>query len=151
MVDITKEVCSEVYDIIQHMEINLCDKIPNSFINLIKKNIDGNYLIRIDYSKKIYEQNLQKGTRVILSLIYRDYLCSAEEKEKIIKKDNDELKKIQENLREKYNPDNIFINKSKIKKEEQTEEKSLTIVQEEKYYHKIFNIIKLLLRRTKKG
>ena len=117
MLHITKEAFSEVYDIIYNFEIN--NKIPKSFIELIDNNRDKQYKVNIDYTKSINDQELQKGTRVILALIYRDYLCSQEERENLIKQDKEILEKIEEEKREKYNYDNIFKNKEtpEIKKE----------------------------------
>ena len=106
MLNITGQVFSEVYDIIYNMKIY--NQIPKEFVQLIDDNRDKQYKVNIDYSKNINEQELQRGTRVILSLIYRDYLCSREEKQVLINKDKEEIKKYEEALREKYNPDNIF-------------------------------------------
>ena len=142
MVNINNQVYSEVYDIIHHMEKDLFDKIPKSFIQLIEQNIDKNFKVNIDYSKSINEQELQRGTRVILSLIYRDYLCSEEERKELIEKDREELKQAEEKLREKYNPDNLFKN---IKDEDSTpKENSKTemIVYKENIIQKLFRKIK---------
>ena len=65
---------SEVYDIVNHIEKDLYNKIPKNFIAMLEKNKDEKYVPQIDYSKSINEQKLLKDTRVILSLIYRDYI-----------------------------------------------------------------------------
>ena len=111
MKDIDKKVFSEVYDIIYHMDKGLYNKIPKQFLDFIKENKDNNYIVNIDYSKNINEQGLLQQTRVMLSLIYRDYLCSEQERIELIEKDKKELKRIEDEIREKYNPDNIFKNK----------------------------------------
>lgn len=77
----TKQAFSEVYDIINHMDNEIKEKIPNGFINLVKNNMDINYKIDIDYSQSIVNQNLLHETKILLSLIYRDYICD-EKKEK---------------------------------------------------------------------
>ena len=61
-------------------------------------------------------------------------------------------KKLEQEMREKYNPDDIFKKKKEVKQEyiEQNEEKSIAAIQEEKWYQKIFNIIKGLFKRNKK-
>lgn len=141
MLNITKQEFSEVYDIIFNME--LYNKIPKSFIELIDNNRDTSYKVNIDYSKSINEQELKKGTRVLLSLIYRDYLCSEEERQTLIKKDKEELKKAEEELRERYSPDNLFKNKSENKKE------NMQMVQIEKvsFWTKIINKIKIFFKK----
>ena len=69
-----KEALNEVLDIINHMDKSLYNKIPKSFIEMLKKNISKDYTVDIDYTKSINEQNISKEARAILSLIYRSYL-----------------------------------------------------------------------------
>lgn len=109
--NIDKKVFSEVYNIIFHMEKELYNKIPKQFIHFIKENKDDNYIVNIDYSKGINEQELLQQTRVMLSLIYRDYLCDEEERKELLENDEKELKRIEDEIRETYNPDDIFKNK----------------------------------------
>ena len=65
----------------------------------------------IDYSKNINEQNLLRDTRIILSLIYRDYICSEEKRQELIEKDRIEIKEYEEKQKEKYDVNNIFENR----------------------------------------
>ena len=126
---------SEAYDIILHMDKELVKKIPEKFIKFVEQNKAENYKTNIDYSKSINQQELQKGTRVILSIIYRDYLCSSEKKKELMKNDEDELKRIEQELREKYNPDNLFKKKEKI--EETTECVEIIEYKEENFLIKL--------------
>ncbi len=114
MVNTINQSFSEVYDIIMHFEKDLFNKIPKGFLKMIKQNRDLKYKVDIDYDKNINEQDLLQDTRAILSLIYRDYLCSPEEKIELIKKDKMELVREEEKRREKYNTDDIFKKKSII-------------------------------------
>jgi DNA helicase HerA-like ATPase len=120
--------------------MGLFNQIPKSFIELIDSNRDKQYKANIDYKKSINEQELQRGTRVILSLIYRDYLCSEEEKQTLIQKDKEELKKIEEELREKYNPDNLFKNRKNT--EEMEQNVALVEYKEPSFIRKILDSIK---------
>ena len=139
-----KRVYNEIYDIISHMESRLTNKIPKDFIKLIEQNRDENIKVNIDYSKSINEQELQRETRVVLSLIYRDYLCSEEERNALIEKDKKELESIEAELREKYNPDNLF-KKAKV---ENTEEKDVNTNKDMLIYKE--NIIQKIFRKLKK-
>lgn len=139
---ITGQSCSEVYDIIYKM--NLYNKIPKGFIELIKSNRDLQYKVNIDYSKNINEQYLQKGTRILLALIYRDFLCDRQKKEELLRKDKEELIKIERELREKYNSDDIFRKRNQNYKEENT---SMIVIQKEKWYQKIFDLIRCFFRK----
>ena len=99
---------SELYDIINHLEPELYKKIPKEFIEKIDENRDKKFNVNIDYSKSINDQELLKDTRIILSAIYRDYICSKEKRQELIKNDRIELAKLDKAKREKYNPDDLF-------------------------------------------
>ena len=49
----------------------------------------------------------------MLGIIYRDYLCSNEEHDELIKQEEQEIKQYEEELRQKYNPNDLFKNKQK--------------------------------------
>ena len=132
---------SEVYDIINHLETKLYNKIPISFIEIIKENRDNTYQPQIDYSISINEQKLLKETRIILSLIYRDYICSEEKREELKYKDMIEGKKQQEKDAREYNYDEIFKNR----KEDQTiNANNEIVVYKENIFTKILKKIKSL-------
>ena len=97
---------SEVYDIVQYFEPNLYNKIPQKIIDLIRNNKDDNYIPNIDYSKSINEQKLLKETKAILSVIYRDYICKEDLKNKLKAYD---YKKLEENK----NDYDVFLRKCK--------------------------------------
>ena len=57
---------------------------------------------------------------------------------------------MEQEMREKYNPDDIFKNRRKDNPEEQSYTGNTSmIVVEEKWYQKIFQIIKKLFKRTR--
>lgn len=135
---------SEVYEIILHMDKELVKKIPEKFINFIKQNKKDNYITNIDYTKSINEQELQRGTRVVLSIIYRDYLCDDAKKKELMQNDNIELKKIEDELREKYNIDNLFKKKNN---QLEVEEKKLIVDIQKKWYQKVWEFVNKLFKR----
>ena len=126
------------------MEDELYEKIPKKFLAFIRENKDNNYVINIDYSKSINEQELLQQTRVILSLIYRDYLCTEEERVRLIEKDKEEIKRLNEDLREKYNCDNIFNDRKKLEK---YDNKLPIEVKNENIIIKILKFIKKLIKK----
>lgn len=135
---------AEVYDIILHLNNNLKSKIPSKFIEIIKENRNMNYSVNIDYSKKIVEQNILYDTKVILSVIYRDFLVDSETKIK--------LKKEDELLTEKnYNYNDLFKNnKIETEQTEQTETKEkVSLVQyKENVFVRFWNKIKSIFKRN---
>lgn len=107
------------------------------------------YVFTIDYSKNLSEQNLLHETKVLLSLIYRDYICTPEKKQELLRKDDEELKRAEEILREKYNPDNLFKKKTtKVEPEEEKQEQM--VVYKENIFAKIFSKIKNFWKRLRK-
>ena len=143
----TQMALSEVYDILKHTDRNLINKISRKFIQYIFDNRDINYIPNIDYSRDIYSQNLKYETVVILSIIYRDYLCSPEEKNAIVQKDKVEIEKIKQEETKKYNIDvfekvqqqnNNNIESIDISKQENAS----LVVYKESLIKRIFNKIK---------
>ena len=104
-----KKAYSEVYEILQLLGSEFIDKVPNKFIEFIAKEKDNEYYQNIKKDIPLEEQNLLEDTINILAMLKLDYWCeNEEEKEELesILTENERL--YQEDLREKYNPDNIF-------------------------------------------
>ena len=149
-----KEAFTEVNEIIKMMPIELVNKIPSKFREMIEEEKDNNYIP--DIKEPIEKCKLKNETIIILGLIYRDFICSPDERKKLQEKDARELQKvkkdIEEEMREKYNPDDIFKKKNQNNMEESNakeENTSMVVVQEEKWYEKIFNLIKRIFKRNK--
>lgn len=149
MKDTINQAFTQVYDVINHMEIEMQEKIPQKFINLIKENRDLDYKLNINYKEDIKKQ-LLKESKVILSLIYRDFLCSKEKKEKLLQLDLEEIRREEKILSEKYEIDLEKREKEKIEKNiekiKEQDEKLPIKVEKEKWYKKIFEILKKCLR-----
>ena len=120
------------------MPMKMRNKISSSFINFIENNKSNNYVSNINPKK----QKIKKETKEMLGIIYRDYLCSYEERKKLIKEEQKEITQIEEKLRQKYNPDDIFKNKRKINEKdiESVNEKRMIII-EEKWYKKVWKFL----------
>lgn len=146
-----REAFTEVNVIVQLMPEELVDKIPSRFRVMLEEEKDKNY--HPDIKEPLEEQKLKEETIIILGLIYRDFLCSPEERKELQEKDAKELQEVQmameKEMREKYNPNDILKNRRKNNSEEQshTENTSMIVVKEEKWYQKIFQIIKKLFKR----
>ena len=56
-------------------------------------NMDAAWRGRIDFTKKLNDMELLKETRVLLSLIYRDFVCTDEERKELVEADRSELEK----------------------------------------------------------
>ena len=142
------QALAEVYDIINHFEPDIYKKIPQDFINFVKQNKNNNYITEIDFSKSISEQNILKETKVILSIIYRDFICDTQLKQKLKEYD---FNIIEAKKREIYNPNNLFKNrKEQLERNSisQTQDTTTTLVKyKESIFTKIFNCIRKLFKR----
>ena len=139
------EAFTEVNEIIKLMPIELVNKIPSKFREMIEDERDKEYNPNIQ--EPLEKCELKNETIIILGLIYRDFLCSLDEKRRLQEKDARELQEVQkaieDEIRQKYNPDDLFKKKNENKREYQNfEETAIAVVQEEKWYKKLFDIIK---------
>lgn len=89
--EIYRNSFKEVYDILKNTESDLTAKLPNKFINFLKENMNVNYKTNINPNEDIDKQHLIKETEAILSLIYRSYWTTDEEKKEFIIMDKHEL------------------------------------------------------------
>ena len=126
------EAFTEVNEIFKLMPQELLEKIPTKFRQVIQEEMDKKYIT--DIKEPIEECELKDETIIILGLIYRDFLCTPEERKILQEQDTKQLqdmqKKLEMEMKEKYNPDNIFKNRQETKKEitKNSEEKSLTVI-----------------------
>ena len=144
MKEIYMDAFSEVNAILNIMPSNLYNKIPLKFRKMISEYKNNSYNPRIEEPVEDYE--LKDETKIILSLIYRDFLCSDEEKERLKARDAQKLQEEEEQLREKYNPDNIFNNRKTENVEIVTEPVAM-VEYKESFFTRIINKIKNIFRR----
>lgn len=146
-----EEAFSEVDEVLKLMPIDLLSKIPAQFRQAISENKAADYITNI--KEPLAEQRLKKETVVILGLIYRDFLASPEEKERLQLKDAEELKRIEQEMQEQYDIENIFKKKKKSKKTKDLEDKQistdLTLYKEPNVLRKIFDLIKGIFKKNK--
>ena len=139
----------EVIEILNYVPKESVEKILQTMIDTFKAKMDTNYNFKVDINKSFEEQELLEGTKAILPNIFRDYWASPEQKEKIKTKQQHDMQIIEEEKRKKYNPDSIFKDKQSIVIEniapENNEQHTEMIeYKEQKWYQKIFNLIKNL-------
>lgn len=96
------EATVEVIDIIQHLDEDIIEKIPTEIIKKLNEKKSTTYESNIDFKKPLEENNLKPTTKVMLALIYRNYICTTEKQKELDKM-------FEENQEKKYNK-NIFKN-----------------------------------------
>ena len=141
---------TEIYEILSYMPINYIKKLPIELLNLFEQNRNKEYKYCIDIEKKINEQEMLIETKSILAVLYRDYWATPEKKEIILQNEKNERDLYQNELRRKYNPDNIFKNSNQsqnIIQDDDSKDKTLInhvaiVEHEESILKKIINKIK---------
>lgn len=141
----TELAYAEVDAILELLEDELVNRIPEKVREFFKDEKDKEYKPTIRSDIGLDEQNLKAETISILTLLQLNYLCDSEdEKQEILNElqENDRLK--EEELREKYNPDNIFKRRDEKIVSTEKEEKALVEYKNHNFIRKIINkIIKL--------
>lgn len=141
---------SEVDKILSFMEIRYVEKVPKKMRDMFKNEKLQGYEPNIDKNIPLEEQKLERKTIAILAMLNLNYWCeNEEEKKELIRAYSNNDKKRNEEIREKYNPDNIFKNKNKEKEVEQIAEEITAIVEykKENFIQKLLNKIKRLFTK----
>ena len=82
-----EQAFAEMYQVIQHCSYSVKRKIPDKFIKFLKDNMDEEGKGDLDFSLYLHEMNLLEDTRAMISLVYRDFLCTEAERQEMIEKD----------------------------------------------------------------
>ena len=105
---------AEVDKVLSFMENKYVEKIPSKMREMFKNEKLEGYNPVISPKVPLDEQDLQRKTLSILAMLNLNYWCESEkEKQELISLYAENDRKREEELREKYNPDNLFKNKSK--------------------------------------
>ena len=138
---------SEVLEVLNNMSKEDYNKIPKDMLEMFKTNCNNEYQFRYDLNKRFEQQEISKRAKLILAILFRDYWAKPYQKEKIIAKQNYERQKLEQQKFEKYNPERLFENKRQPIIEEVKNISSMIEVKKEKWYQKIFKVIKNLFKR----
>ena len=80
---------TEVYTILQDLNTEEYNKIPPEIIKAIEENMNEEYEYELDEDLELKNQPMLPETKAILFNLFRDYLATPEQKEKIIKMQNE--------------------------------------------------------------
>lgn len=139
----TKDIYSEVYQVLNLLGNEYANKLPKSLLNMLEEKRNINYVPKYTDAQPLNKQNIQKETLSIIALLHLNYWCENEEEKKQLKqmfKSNED--RYQCELREKYNPDNMFKNNI----QESTIKNEVSLVEyKESIFRKLINKIKSFL------
>lgn len=138
----TKEIYSEVYSILNLLGEDYIKKLPTDLFNMIEEERKQDYNPQYDL-KNFEGQSIKRASLSMIALFHLNYWCKSDDEKNNLKqifRKNQE--KYQTEIREKYNPDNIFKNKK-----ENIDNDSLNEVDLIEYKETIF---KKILKKIKK-
>lgn len=136
---------TEVYEILNCLDEEEVNKIPEEVRNVIEKNRNLDYNYEVNYDEDLSNQPMLTETKAILFNLFRDYLSTPEQKQKILKIQQEERIENEQNKQEKYNK-NIFEEKKETNKTEKLE----ITEYKESFINKAWNYIKNLFKNNKK-
>lgn len=141
---------TEVLEILSHFSAEEYSKIPQEKINFYKNNMKKNYEYSIDPNIALSKQYISKEANAILISIFRDYFANDRQRQTLNNLLNQNQKKHENIIKEKYNPDNIFINNNRnvtIDNAENEKKLALVEINDMKWYTKVWRFIKEFFRK----
>ena len=136
---------SEVDEILNLLEDEYKNKIPEKIRNFFKEERDPNYKVLIDIDKPLIEQNLQRETFAFLAILYLNYWCESDEEKQNFLNELDQNEEEKKKFEKIYSPDNLFQNMKNDNKEK--ESLSLVEYKEQNIFKRILEKIKIFLKR----
>lgn len=132
---------TEVLHILKYLPDSLTSNIPTKFLNFLNENSIPNYKPDFDLSKGLDNVKLKHKTKILLAIIYRNYICSEQERldyDKILTQNENEY---QIKLKEKYN---IF---KGTKTEKNSDNINQLVIYKKSYFTKIKDFIKKIFHK----
>lgn len=100
---------AEVIEVLDNMSFEDRNKIPKNVYDFFIEKSSKDYIKHLNKNISLCNQEIREDTKEILAILLTNYWCKTEnEKNQLLKLFRDNELKYQEELREKYNPDNIF-------------------------------------------
>lgn len=145
-----KIAATEALSILEYLPQIEVDKIPNKFKEFLKANSLSTYKPNFDYSLGLDKIELKDKTKFLLAMIYRNYICSEEERleyDKILCQNEENYQKY---LREEYNPDDIFKKQENVTMELSEDTSNTALIEyKESFFMKFKNFIFKILHINK--
>lgn len=144
--DVYKNAFKEVYEILQNTDEELIKKVPEKFIDFLKNNMNNEYKTNINARIPINKQSILSESEEILSLIFRSYWATDEEKIEFANKDKQDFIE-NEKYKEKQYKDITEIFKEKKNINKVTLDTNLIVSPKEniikKWFKKLLNVLNL--------
>ena len=138
---------TEVYEILNCLDEEEYSKIPEELLEVFEENRNLDYEYEVNEEQNLLKQPMLKETKAILLNIFRDYLATPEQKQKIKQWLQADRSYIERQKQEKYNS-NVFKNKTRDKKIDNEESNTVLPVEIKKQsiFQKIINGLKRIFK-----
>ena len=136
---------TEVLYILKYLPKDMTANIPTNFLKYLNENSIPDYKPDFDLSKGLDNVRLKHKTKILLAIIYRNYICSEQERldyDKILIQNENEY---QIKLKEKYNTDNIF--KETKTSDDNNNDINQLVIYKKSYFTRIKDFIKKILHK----
>ena len=146
-----QESLVELLAILDNSPIQEVNKIPMKLMEFFRRNASKTYTFNFDKTKKIKDLKLKKETKGLLAMIYRNYLCTDEERLNYEKLLRDNQKKYEDMMQEKYGYEHMFNNSNsqEVAVEQEAVETQSLVPYKENIFTKIINKIKSFFKFKK--
>lgn len=136
----------EIYEILKIFPKELVEKIPASKIDYIKKNMDKDYEYNVTV-ETFDGKTMLDETAAILAVLFKNYWATSKQRELMEKYHKMQRLKMDQEAREKYDPEKIFKRENESiniinNKEEKQEIEIALVKKEESFLKKILNKLK---------
>ena len=144
-----KNAYQEAYTILQELDEEEYLKIPPEVIQALKENRNEEYY-EVDEDTELKYQPMLPETRAIIFNIFRNYLATPEQKEKIRKMISEERAKLEIKKKQQYNTENIFKSNTQqaTKIEPVKETEALVKVKKENWFKRAIEKIKSWFKKN---
>ena len=137
---------TEVYTIINNLDEEELNKIPEEVQEAISTHRNTEYFYELNDELDLKKQPMLPETKALLFNLFRDYLSTPEQKEKIKKMQAEDRKKLEEKKKQEYGKIDIFKTNTQI--EDNTEDIHPVIKEKETIFIKIVKVLKRIFKRT---
>ena len=145
------EAYREVLVILDNMEDEYKNKVPQELINFFKRNEAKEYVFKLDNSIPLTEQKIKEKTLSLLAILNLNYQCSTDERKELIKKYSDNERKFREEVDIKYHVDELLRKydiKHKDIEEKATIDNKVPVKYKESLLQRLINKIKKIFTKN---
>ena len=139
---------SQVSCLIKELPSSYVERIPAKLIDLINNNSVEKYKIVIDKTKKINEQGFSDKARDLVALLKYNYWSTDEEKARLKEIFDNNEKKKEELLEQKYSTDNLFKDKKTKRVADQQANSTDVVEYKESIFTRLWKSIKGMFQKN---